>query len=277
MIRRLILGACITLLIGCSHQPQREVRNDYIVDHSHSYSTKQGIDSARFLVLHYTALNDQNSLRVLTGGNVGVHYLIPSRPKYENKEPVIFQLASENEKAWHAGRSDWRGYKNLNSNSIGIEIVNCGFKQHFIKKEWCLYHPSQIDALIRLAKDIIQRYQIEAVNVVGHSDIAPLRKKDPGPVFPWQALYQQGIGAWPDLITVNKYLANRVPSMPVPVIGIQKALILYGYSIPQTGHLDEDTHKIIQAFQMHFRPSDISGVPDAETEAIALALVEKYK
>ncbi|SFN40951.1 N-acetylmuramoyl-L-alanine amidase [Xenorhabdus japonica] len=267
----------ITLLIGCSYSPEREGRDGYIVDHSYPYSTKQDIDSIRFLVLHYTALNDKKSLRALTGGSVNIHYLIPSQPKHENKEPIIFQLVSEKERAWHAGKSEWNGYQNLNRYSIGIEIVNCGFKQEFIKKEWCLYHPSQIDAVIRLAKDIIHKYKIKAVNVVGHSDIAPLRKKDPGPVFPWRELYEQGIGAWPDDATVNKYLAGRAPNFPVSVMAIQKALALYGYNIPQTGLLDNTSYRTIQAFQMHFRPSDISGIPDAETEAIALALIEKYQ
>ncbi|PHM50044.1 N-acetyl-anhydromuranmyl-L-alanine amidase [Xenorhabdus miraniensis] len=277
MIRILIACVFITLLIGCAYSPEREDRNSYIVEHSYPYSTKQHIDSVDFLVLHYTALDDRRSLQVLTGGKVSAHYLIPSQPKYENEEPIIFQLVSEKERAWHAGKSEWDGYQSLNRYSIGIEIVNCGFKQHFIKKEWCLYHPSQIDAVIRLAKDIIQRYQIKAVNVVGHSDIAPLRKEDPGPAFPWQLLYEQGIGAWPDHVTVNKHLAGRAPDVPASVLSIQKALAYYGYSIPQTGLLDDATHKTIQAFQMHFRPSDISGRPDAETEAIALALVEKYR
>ncbi|WP_198148766.1 N-acetylmuramoyl-L-alanine amidase [Xenorhabdus hominickii] len=276
-MRKLMIGVFITLLIGCSHSPERENRNGYIIDRSHPYSTKQDVDSIKVLVLHYTALNDERSLRALTGGHVSAHYLIPAQPKYENNEPIIFQLVSEKEKAWHAGRSDWNGYQDLNSYSIGIEIVNCGFKRHFIKKEWCLYYPSQIDAVIRLAKDIIQRHQIKAINVVGHSDIAPLRKEDPGPVFPWEMLYEQGIGAWPDHMTVNKYLAGRATDMPASVISIQKALATYGYSIPQTGFLDNATRKTIQAFQMHFRPSDISGTPDAETEAIALAVVEKYQ
>ncbi|PHM48706.1 N-acetyl-anhydromuranmyl-L-alanine amidase [Xenorhabdus sp. KK7.4] len=277
MMRKILVGVLITLLIGCSRQSPLEERNDYLIDHSYSYSTKQNIESVKFLVVHYTALNEKRSLRALTGGNVSVQYLIPAHPKYKNNEPIIFQLSSEGEKAWHAGRSEWRGYKNLNNYSIGIEIVNCGFKKYFFKKEWCEYHPTQIDALIRLAKDIIRRHKIEAVNVVGHSDIAPLRKEDPGPVFPWHTLYEEGIGAWPDADTVSKYLADRAPDTPVSVIRIQKALAVYGYSIPQTGYLDVHTHKTIRAFQMHFRPSDIQGYPDAETEAIALALVEKYK
>ncbi|MBD2782112.1 N-acetylmuramoyl-L-alanine amidase [Xenorhabdus szentirmaii] len=276
-MKRLMVYVFITLLIGCSYSPEREDRGRYIADHSHRYSTNQDIDSVRFLVLHYTALNDQRSLRALTGGKVSAHYLIPSQPKYKNQEPIIFQLVPESQRAWHAGKSEWNGYQNLNHGSIGIEIVNCGFKRQFIKTEWCLYHPSQIDAVIRLAKDIIQRYQIKAVNIVGHSDIAPLRKQDPGPVFPWQLLYEQGIGAWPDDVTVNRHLAGRAPDMPATVASIQKVLSLYGYNIPQTGLLDNATRQTIQAFQMHFRPSNISGMPDAETEAIALALLEKYQ
>ncbi|MDR0217812.1 MAG: N-acetylmuramoyl-L-alanine amidase [Enterobacteriaceae bacterium] len=281
-MRKTLIGVFITLLMGCGHQPiLLEERGSFLIDRSYSYSTKQDLKSVKFLVLHYTALDDLDSLRVLTSGQVSAHYVISSRPKYEHNEPIVFQLSSEKEKTWHAGRSEWQGYQSLNNDSIGVEIVNCGFrtfiKRDVIETEWCEYHPSQIDALIRLAKNIIGRYNIEAVNVVGHSDIAPLRKKDPGPVFPWKVLYEHGIGAWPDPATVSKYLANRPPDAQVSVAVIQKVLANYGYSIPQTGYLDDDTRRTIKAFQMHFRPADFQGNPDAETEAIALALIEKYK
>lgn len=135
-----------------------------------------------------------------------------------------------------------------------------------------------MDALIALTKDIIQRYQITPDNVLGHSDIAPLRKQDPDKLFPWERLAAAGIGAWPDPLTVIHYLAGRAPDAPADVSVIQSLLKRYGYDqIPQNGVLDEDTQKTISAFQMHFRPRDISGHADAETEAIAHALVDKYR
>lgn len=114
--------------------------------------------------------------------------------------------------------------------------------------------------------------------MLGHSDIAPLRKQDPGKLFPWARLAATGIGAWPDQSTVSKYLAGRSPTSPTEVSTIQALLKQYGYDqIPQNGMLDEETRKTSAAFQMHFRPADIRGNADAETEAIARALNEKYR
>ncbi|WP_145594431.1 peptidoglycan-binding domain-containing protein, partial [Yersinia aleksiciae] len=107
--------------------------------------------------------------------------------------------------------------------------------------------------------------------------IAPLRKSDPGPLFPWKRLAEQGIGAWPDEATVTKYIDGRNIYDMASVATIQQTLARYGYKIPQTGILDDETRQVIKVFQMHFRALDFSGVPDVETEAIALALVEKYR
>ena len=128
-----------------------------------------------------------------------------------------------------------------------------------------------------LAKDIIQRYGITPYNVLGHSDVAPTRKVDPGPLFPWQQLAEQGIGAWPDKQTVQHYLAGRSFAAAGSVSKIQADLASYGYTIPQTGVNDAATRQAISVFQMHFRPSNYTGVADAETEAIAAALVAKYR
>lgn len=129
----------------------------------------------------------------------------------------------------------------------------------------------------QLTKDIVQRYNISPSDVVAHSDIAPLRKSDPGPLFPWKRLAEKGVGAWPDDATVAKYIGGRDKKGAASVAVIQQALAAYGYKIPQNGQLDTETRQVIKAFQMHFRPQDFSGVPDVETEAIALALVEKYR
>lgn len=129
-----------------------------------------------------------------------------------------------------------------------------------------------------LAKDIIHRYQIAPDNVLGHSDIAPLRKQDPGKLFPWEYLAAMGIGAWPDKPRVNKYLDGHSPSAPTEVSIIQALFKQYGYDqIPQNGVMDGETRKTLIAFQRHFRPADVSGYADAETEAIARALIEKYR
>ncbi|WP_036769297.1 N-acetylmuramoyl-L-alanine amidase [Photorhabdus australis] len=274
-MKKIILVSLLMLLAGCSSQHHLKDRGTYQADSS--FPSQSQNDRIRFLVFHYTAVNDEDSLRILTQGGVSAHYLIPSLPSYVKGKPVALELVPEDKRAWHAGVSAWNGRKDLNDTSIGIEIVNKGFTERLLEKEWYPFNEQQIDLLARMAKDIIQRYNIEPENVIGHSDIAPLRKYDPGKLFPWKRLAEQGIGAWPDDTTVEKYMAGRKWNDMASVELIQKTLAKYGYTIPQTGVLDEDTRKTISAFQMHFRPDDISGNPDAQTESIALALVEKYK
>lgn len=276
-MKKLITVLWVILLSACAATTPPPIvdEGNYYADVTHSSQSQN--DRIRFLIFHYTALDDTRSLQVLTTGGVSAHYLIPSTPSLKNGKPVIFQLVPEAKRAWHAGSSDWNGRNNLNDTSVGIEIVNLGFTENQQGKTWYPFHQSQVNALVLLAKDIIQRYQISPDNVLAHSDIAPLRKFDPGPLFPWKVLAQQGIGAWPDDMTVNKYLASRNFSDLASVASIQEALAKYGYKIPQTGQLDKETQQVISAFQMHFRPENISGTPDAHTEAIALALVEKYR
>jgi len=252
-------------------------RGFYQVDTSH-YSVAQN-ERVRFLVLHYTALDDAKSLNVLANGEaVSVHYLVNTIPPIEGSKPVVLGLVPEGKRAWHAGVSDWSGRTNINDTSIGIEIVNPGYTEEVDgSRRFYPFPDAQIDLVTRLAKDIVGRYQIEPFNVLAHSDISPLRKSDPGPLFPWHALYKEGIGAWPDEATVTKYLNGRAMNAPASVHVIQTALNTYGYQIPQTGILDNETKSVISKFQMHFRASDFRGEPDIETEAIARALVEKYR
>ncbi|TKI05495.1 N-acetylmuramoyl-L-alanine amidase [Martelella alba] len=264
-----------TLLAGCRGSHGNIDRGDYWADTS--VASRSQNERVRFLVLHYTAADDAESLRLLTTGEVSAHYLVGSMPPRLAGKPVVRQLVPEQKRAWHAGVSYWQGRENLNDSAIGIEIVNPGYRETFAGRRWSPYTAAQIDLVSRLARDIIRRYQITPDNVVAHSDIAPLRKWDPGPRFPWENLAGQGIGAWPDKQRVAKYLAGRPAGAPASVALVQRALAAYGYRIPQTGVADEETLKTLSAFQMHFRPADISGRPDAETEAIALALVEEYR
>ncbi|MBY4834099.1 N-acetylmuramoyl-L-alanine amidase [Burkholderia dolosa] len=267
-------ASCVALsLLAACTSPTLVGRGSYYADTSlHA----RGADSRiRFLVMHYTESDEAKSLRTLTGDSVSVHYVVPPQPHIEHGMPVVYQLVPESQRAWHAGVSEWQRTTELNAVSIGIENVNRGPLDPQ-NRTWQPYPPEQVDALIRLSKDIVARYAISPTRVVGHSDIAPQRKIDPGPLFPWQALAQAGVGAWPDDATVAARLAGRDPRAWVDVRELQLKLARYGYDVPTDGVLDTRTRRVFAAFQMHFRPSDYAGDPDAQTDAIAQALLDKY-
>ena len=260
------------MLSACSSVPLQE-RDGYLVDSSHHAVS---VDSRiKHLVLHYTVGSFDRALYQLSRGPVSAHYLVPQQET--GSRPIILQLVPEQERAWHAGASYWQGRTNINDSSIGIEIVNQGPTDTPQGTVWQAYTPFQISVIKRLAADIVARYGIAPIDVLGHSDIAPSRKSDPGPLFPWKELAAAGIGAWPDAATVDRYLAGRDPHQPLDNVGLLQAqLRQYGYDVPLSGLLDPATVKVLIAFQMHFRPSDYGGAADAETGAIVAALLEKY-
>ncbi|AUQ43752.1 N-acetylmuramoyl-L-alanine amidase [Yersinia ruckeri] len=275
-MRKLLPVALMLLLAGCTSSSHKLIdRGDYQVDAR--FSAVGQNERVRFLVFHYTAVDDAESLRLLAQEQVSAHYLVMDHPRQEGGKPVVLQLVPEDKRAWHAGVSEWQGRTSLNDTSIGVEIVNPGYTDEFLARKWYPYNEDQIQLIERLGKDIVDRYHISPTDVVAHSDIAPLRKSDPGPYFPWKRLYEAGIGAWPDESRVQALIGERNKHDLASVESIQKALVAYGYKIPLSGELDEETLKVITAFQMHFRPADFSGIPDVETEAIAQALVEKYR
>lgn len=261
------------LLAGCAGPATLEPRQGYVVDHG--YTAPSHSSRVRHLVLHYTDGGEAHSLATLTGPRVSVHYVVPLPSRWVHGRPLVYQLVDESRRAWHAGVSAWKQRSNLNDTSIGIEIVNRGPTDTARGRVWAPYPPAQIDAVIALARDIIARHDIAPTNVVGHSDIAPSRKIDPGPRFPWRQLHEAGIGAWPEEATVAAYLA-RFRHAPPTLAQLQRALAAYGYALPVTGRLDDRTRDVLRAFQMHFRPSDHDGRPDAETAAILWALLAKY-
>ncbi|AYA39831.1 N-acetylmuramoyl-L-alanine amidase [Xenorhabdus nematophila] len=251
----------------------------YNIDYNSYRSIKSFNRRSRFLVMHYTALNFEKAIQALTGELVSAHYLVPNPedPTYQAagfNKIHIFNLVDEIERAWHAGISSWAGREGLNDTSIGIEIVNeasedCGIIT------FPPYNPEQIEAIKELAINILQRYpDITPTHVVGHSDIAWQRKTDPGPSFPWKALYDAGIGAWYDEETKQKYIKQFDHSLPDRT-EILKKFKRYGYGISEA-EKDEYFPLLIRAFQMHFRPSFYDGMADIETIAILYSLVEKY-
>lgn len=270
-MRALLLLALALVLSAC--QSSMEARHGYWVDSAHP---AQGVrPRIKVVVIHYTAEDTPSSLATLTGEDVSAHYLIPRQPKQKQGKGVIWQLVPESQLAWHAGASFWRGATRINDTSIGIEIVNRGYVRTLTGYQWQPFTAAQISVLAALIKDLTRRYAITPENVVGHSDIAPQRKQDPGPLFPWQQLAQQGLGAWPEAKTVQRYLHGQPPGAPVELAELLDALQRYGYDV-QAAPTPLQQQKLIAAFQMHFRARDYRGVADAETLAIAYALLAKY-
>ena len=205
------------------------------------------------LVLHYTGMRSlEDALDKLSKpeGNVSCHYLV-------SEKGDIYAMVPEEKRAWHAGVSHWRGRDNLNDVSIGIEIENPGH-------EWG-YRPFpqvQMDAVAALCQDILSRHAIPPRNVIAHSDIAPMRKEDPGELFDWKWLSEQGVGLWPEIRGQGAGGRGQWD-----IFAIQKKLGAYGYYLPVTGAMDELTTKTITAFQRHFRPAKLDGIWDAECDA----------
>ena len=261
------------LLAGCASEKGIIDRDGYQLDTRHP--AQAAYPRIKVLVIHYTADDFDVSLATLTDNQVSSHYLIPEKPPLHGGKPRIWQLVPEEELAWHAGVSFWRGSTRINDTSIGIELENRGWQKTAGVKSFTPFNPAQIDALIPLAKDIIARYHIAPQNVVAHADIAPQRKDDPGPLFPWRRLAEQGIGAWPDARRVAFYLQGRPSYEPVDAAALLDVLARYGYQVtPEMTPAQQK--RVIMAFQMHFRPARWDGVADAQTLAIAEALLEKY-
>ncbi|NBF05691.1 N-acetylmuramoyl-L-alanine amidase [Pseudomonas sp. Fl5BN2] len=251
----------------------------YQIDYNRYRSVKSFNRRVRFLVMHYTAVDFKASIASLTGPSVSAHYLIPDPTDNTYleagfKDMRIFNLVDETERAWHAGASAWAGRRNLNDTAIGIEIVNLATDNNGIFT-FPPYHALQVDAIKQLALNIIQRYpDITPPHIIGHSDIAPGRKTDPGAAFPWQELHAAGIGAWYDDATKQHYLTKFCNSLPSRADLISK-LGKYGYDT-SSASTDSAYKDLIRAFQLHFRQKKYDGVVDVETAATLYALVDKY-
>jgi N-acetyl-anhydromuramyl-L-alanine amidase AmpD len=245
-----------------------------------------------YLVIHATSGYFGESLRLLTTRNpnpVSSHYLVPYRgdPTYNANSLSVYRLVPEERRAWHAGVSQWGEETSLNDRSIGIEVVNnftCNGSLRKLSPEQPIdldcnfpsYPESQMEILIVLIEEILGRHpEIDPVDIVAHADIAPNRKSDPGPQFPWEELYNRGIGAWYDVDATHKYL-GQLETQPATISELQCALLNYGYPVEVTGEHDTQSKLAFRAFQLHFRPSRYNGLVDNETAAILYALNEKY-
>jgi N-acetylmuramoyl-L-alanine amidase len=202
------------------------------------------------LILHYTGMKTTaEALDRLCdpAAEVSAHYLIA-------EDGAIWQLIDEDRRAWHAGRGCWAGATNINDRSIGIELANPGHEFGYRP-----FPEAQLAALERLAQAIMARHPIAPERVLGHSDVAPERKQDPGELLPWERLAGAGIGLWPD------FAASSAADIAIDIRAAQHDLARIGYDARPSGILDGATRAVIAAFQRHWRPRNCDGALDAET------------
>lgn len=208
------------------------------------------------LLLHYTGMADGPSAEDWLcdpQSEVSCHYIV-------HEDGRVVQMVPEAARAWHAGAGSWKGEGDINSRSVGVEIVNGGHDFGLPA-----FPARQIASVIDLSRDIVSRHGIAPERVLAHSDIAPGRKRDPGERFPWADLAAAGVGHWVDPAPVGggRFIAEGESGRPVEAL--QSMLALYGYRTAITGLFDRDTAVDVEAFQRHFRPARVDGVADAST------------
>ena len=232
-------------------------------------SKKRKFKQIKFIVFHYTGMKKESeAISRLTNiqSQVSCHYLI-------KKNGEIIAMVPETYIAWHAGKSSWRNCKSLNKNSIGIEITNPGHEFKYKK-----FTEKQINTLLKLSRYLIKKYNINLKNILGHSDIAPERKKDPGENFPWQYLSQNKVGLW-HTIKKQELIKNR----KIKAIKINKDIFInnlfkiwYQKKKPKTLSKNKYLDYIIKAFQRRYRQSLIDGKIDQECLIISQNLIKKF-
>ena len=203
------------------------------------------------LLLHYTGMaTAEAALDRLceAAAKVSAHYMV-------DEDGTVYALVPEVRRAWHAGQSRWAGASDINGRSVGVEIVNPGHEFGYRP-----FPEAQMEAVADLAREIVARHAIPPARVLGHSDVAPRRKQDPGELFDWARLAREGVGLWPEDV-------GEGPQETPPVAEIQAMLGRFGYGAPNTGVLDEETQIVLAAFQRHFRPSRVDGEIDRDTVA----------
>tara|TARA_B110000091_G_scaffold197949_1_gene226579 strand:- start:39 stop:776 length:738 start_codon:yes stop_codon:yes gene_type:complete len=230
-------------------------------------SKKRNIKQIKFIIFHYTGMkNESEAISRLTNiqSEVSCHYLI-------KKNGEIVKLVPDLYTAWHAGKSSWKGFKSLNQNSIGIEITNPGHEFGYKK-----FSKKQISCLLKLSKFLIKKYRISYKNILGHSDIAPERKKDPGEKFPWEYLSKNKIGLWHTL-NKQKLIKNRIfKTNQMEKEFFFNNLFKIGYSkkIPKDRNKDRYLRDVTKAFQRRFRQELISSKIDRECLLISENLLK---
>ncbi len=242
--------------------PDSSIASDVIA--SANYGERNKGRQPDMILLHYTGMpNVEGAIAQLCtpGTDVSAHYVVL-------EDGRIVQCVPESKRAWHAGVSSWAGEDDINSCSIGIEIVNRGH-------DWG-YPPfprRQIAAVIALCRGIVLRRNVPPHRVLAHSDVAPARKKDPGEKFPWHSLANSGVGHWVQPAPIMRSGGLKLGTIGEEVRDLQQALARYGYGVPVTGKYDTSTAEVITAFQRHFRPARVDGIADHSTLVTLQALL----
>ena len=238
--------------------------SDLVIEHRLSPNFDNRACAISHIILHYTDMADcEAALARLcdAAAKVSAHYLI-------RRDGHIFQLVDEAARAWHAGVSFWQGETDMNSASIGIELDHDGHKDGKMEA----FPEAQMAALISLLQEVTARHAIAPQNILGHSDVAPGRKIDPGEAFDWATLSEAGFGLWPDNVPIEDVPSLALGSEDKAVAPLQKALAAIGYQITADGVFGPQMQAVISAFQRHFRPTKIDGIADAETQTLVYAL-----
>lgn len=242
--------------------PDTSIASDVVP--SANFGERKDGREADMIVLHYTGMPDVEGAiaRLCTAGtDVSAHYIVL-------EDGRIVQCVPESKRAWHAGVSSWAGEDDINSCSIGVEVVNRGHDWGYPD-----FPLRQIAAVIALCRGIMLRRKVPPQRVLAHSDVAPARKKDPGEKFPWHSLANSGVGHWVQPAPIVRGESLRLGSISDAVRDLQLALARYGYGVPITGKYDGPTMEVVTAFQRHFRPARVDGVADRSTLATLHALL----
>ena len=237
------------------------IKTSYSVNFSKKFRKNKDI---KLIVIHYTGMQSRiESVRRLLSPKhkVSCHYLI-------DRKGEILKMVDDNKVAWHAGKSKWKNYNNLNKYSIGIELVNKGHEFGYEK-----FTILQVNSLIKLCQNLKKKYKIKNSNIVGHSDIAPLRKQDPGEKFPWQKLQRNKIGIWYKKLKSKSVNLNDKKVKKL----FFKNLFKIGYRYFNKNRRTEKDIFLIEAFQRRFLPSRVTGKIDKKTYEISHFLASKLK
>jgi N-acetylmuramoyl-L-alanine amidase len=243
--------------------PDSSIASDVIA--SANYGDRNKDRAPDMILLHYTGMPDVEGAiaKLCTAGtDVSAHYIVL-------EDGRIIQCVPEAKRAWHAGEASWAGEEDINSCSIGVEIINRGHDWGYPD-----FPLRQIAAVIALCRGIMLRRKVPSHRVLGHSDVAPARKKDPGEKFPWHSLANSGVGHWVQPASIVRAETLKLGTVSNDVRDLQQALARYGYAVPISGTYDTATMEVVTAFQRHFRPIRVDGIADHSTLITLQALLE---